>query len=377
MALKLLDSSGSHAFAGRKNTLVIIFIYLSIFINSYVFIKEPFEFYFGYLIFIVLLPGFIGRYGISRELFFLFLVLFISGIVNIFLGNNTAALFFKVFLGLVLSYFFYFYVILEFDYDIETLFKWYLKGAYIASLLGIYQFICYRLGFEWGYRFGYIFNKWGVTTGGTFGIRVNSVFAEPTHLAAVLSSAFFVSIHNLIRKDVVYLTKFQSIVIVIVYLLSFSGLGQIGIFVAILFLLLSYGFVRYVVIAVPIGVILFNVLYNNVPEFKDRLDGLLSLNSGEEFVVGQTHGSSFILYNNYVVAVENFKSHFVFGTGIGSHPLAFDKYSIAKHIKIFGFNLNSADANSMFLRLVSETGLYGVLIFLYIMIKCYVRRNEK
>jgi len=91
--------------------------------------------------------------------------------------------------------------------------------------------------------------------------------------------------------------------------------------------------------------------------------------------VGQTHGSSFILYNNYVVAMQNFKTNFVFGTGIGSHPIAFEKYSIAKNIKIWGFNLNSADANSMLLRLISETGLFGVIIFLFIIIKCYVRRD--
>ena len=74
--------------------------------------------------------------------------------------------------------------------------------------------------------------------------------------------------------------------------------------------------------------------------------------------------------------MENFKSNFMFGSGIGSHPVAFDKYSLAKGIKVYGFNLNGADANSMLLRLISETGLFGVILFLTIIIKCYVKRDE-
>jgi hypothetical protein len=113
-----------------------------------------------------------------------------------------------------------------------------------------------------------------------------------------------------------------------------------------------------------------------VSEFRERLDSTVGLFiNEEEFELGKTHGSSFILYNNYKVATENFKTNFLFGTGVGSHPTAFDRYSIAKDIVQWGFNLNSADANSMFLRLISETGLFGLGIFLIIIIKCYVKRD--
>ncbi len=360
----------------KKNFWIVLFIYLSIFINSFVFFKEPFEFYFGYLIYIFLLPGFIFRFGFNRNMFFIFLILFVTGLVHVFLGNNTFGQFFKVFTGLFLSYFFYYYVILELNYDIEQLFKWYLKGAYIASLLGIFQFISFQIGFVSGYRFFNIFNKWGVITGGNFGIRVNSVFAEPTHLGAVLSAAFFVALYNLIRKETYGLSRLQSIIVIVVYLLSFSGLGQLGVFLAFFLLAISFGLVRYIIILIPIVILSFNFLYNNVIEFRERLDSTVGLFINEEaFELGKTHGSSFILYNNYKVATENFKTNFLFGTGVGSHPTAFDRYSIAKDIVQWGFNLNSADANSMFLRLMSETGLFGLAIFLIIIIKCYVKRD--
>ena len=236
--------------------------------------------------------------------------------------------------------------------------------------------MCFQIGYVSGYRFFNIFNKWGVITGGNFGIRVNSIFAEPTHLGAVLSAAFFVAVYNIIRKESYTLSRFQSLIIIAVYLLSFSGLGQIGVFLTFIFLAISFGLVRYIILLIPIVIFTFNFLYNNVSEFKGRLDSTFGLFfGGEKFELGVTHGSSFILYNNYIVAFENFKTNFLFGTGVGSHSTAFDKYSIAKDIKQWGFNLNSADANSMFLRLVSETGLFGVGIFLIIMIKCYVKRD--
>ncbi len=359
----------------QHSPLVILFIYLSIFINSYVFFKEPFEFYVGYIIFILLLPGFIIRYGFNGNLFFIFFTLLVTGIFNVFFGNNTTNLFFKVYLGLFMSYFFYYYIVLDFNYDVEKLFRWYLVGCYIAALIGIVQFISFKIGFGPGYNYRWVFNKWGLSPGGLFGIRVNSVFAEPTYLGAVLSAAFFVSLYNLFRRETYGISRFQSIVIIVVYLLSFSSLGQTGIFLSVLFLAINFGMLRYVVVVVPVIIILFNVLYKNVIDFRDRLDGLIVLFSGGEFRLGKTHGSSFILYNNYHVALENFKTNFVFGTGVGSHPVAFEKFSIAKDIKVYGFSSNSADANSMLLRLISETGIFGVLIFLFVIIKYYVKRN--
>jgi hypothetical protein len=362
---------------GRKNVFIIFFIYLSIFINSYVFFKEPFEFYLGYVIFIALLPNFIIKYGLNRDLFFIFFILLLIGIFNIFFDNNTTAQFIKVFIGLVLSYLFYYYVILELEFDLEQLFIWYLKGSYIVALIGIFQFVSFQIGFKSGARLFNVFNKWGFSSGGLFGFRVNSVFAEPTHLGAVLSAAFFVSVYNLFVRKGFYLNKIQSMVIIVVYFLSFSGLGQIGIFLTLLFLAISFGLVRYIIVAIPVAIFVFNFMYNNLEDFRDRLDSSIDLFVyNKEFELGKTHGSSFILYNNYRVALENFKTNFLFGTGLGSHPVAFEKYSIAKDIKAWGFNLNSQDANSMLLRLISETGLFGVGLFLLLIIKCYVPRNR-
>jgi hypothetical protein len=322
------------------------------------------------------MPGFISRHPLNRNMVLIFATLFITGIFNVLSGNNQLDLFIKVFAGVVLSYFFYYYIMHEYEFDILKLFRWYLKGAYYAALLGVFQFVSFLLGYTQGYTFWGIFNKWALAPGGLFGIRINSVFSEPTHLACVLAPAFFISVYCLLKKKNFGLSKFQCAVIIAIYIMSFSGLAQTGIFLTVILLAINMGFIRYIMFAIPISMIIFNFLYNNVTDFRERLDSLVALFSGEQFDIRKTHGSSFVLYNNYIVATENFKTNYVFGTGIGSHAVAFEKYSKAKHIKTFGFNLNSADANSMFLRLLSETGLFGICIFFYLVYHCYVSKNQ-
>lgn len=353
-----------------------LLIYFTIFMNSIVLFTSPFEFYLGYIIYIFLLPVFISKYGLNGKLVGVFFLLFVTGILNILIGNNTVALFFKVFTGLILSYFFYYYVILEYDLDVELLFKWYMKGCYFTALIGVFQFVSFNIGFTTGYDYRWIFNKWGYSPGGLFGIRINSILCEPAYISTLLAPAMFVSIYNLFRREPLYISKVKSIILITVYILSFSSLAMIGVLLALTLFAVNFGFVRYVVIAVPVLIVLFNVLYNNVAEFRERYDSLVDLYEGEEFKLGKTHGSSFILYNNYHVATENFKQNFMFGTGIGSHPVAYNKYSLAKHIKVYGFNLNAADANSMFLRLLSETGIFGVSIFLFIVFRFFVNRED-
>ena len=63
--------------------------------------------------------------------------------------------FIKVFTGLFLAYIFYDSIIKQFNFNINLLFKWYLYGAVIVSIIGLFQFISYQIGFYKGYDFCY------------------------------------------------------------------------------------------------------------------------------------------------------------------------------------------------------------------------------
>jgi hypothetical protein len=363
-------------FEGKNSNIYIFLIYFSVFISSIELFKYPFEFYVSYFIFLLFLPALLKKYGLRSipKVLTLFAFLFVNGVVQISLGNNTNEYFYKIFFGTFFSYIFYYLVVVDAGFDTKRLFDLYLKACYVVCIIGLVQFIGYQIGVPFLYDYSWLLNKWGVIRGGNFGIRINSVFPEPTYFSTSVSLAVFVALNNLLTKENYYFTKFQSFLVFAVSLLSFSGVGYFGLFITLILIFINYGLIRYALVFIPILTLVFFQLYQNVPEFSERYDSTVEVFSTGNFKLGKTHGSSLILYNNYQVAVRNFKDYFL-GTGLGSHPVAFAKYSLTKNVKTIGVDLNGMDANSMFNRLLSETGIVGVGLFLLIIFKGFVKRN--
>lgn len=355
--------------------ILVISIYITIFISSVVMFKEPFEGYLSYAVFAVLFPVFLFKYGIPKYPMLIFLPLLIAGIVYVEIGSNTYGQFFKIFTGLFLSVVFYHFVIELYNHNVKQLFKWYIQGAVIVSYIGLFQVMSFFIGFQPGYDFGFYFNKWSVPLGG-IGIRLNSVFSEPANFAAVIAPGFFVSLYNLSVRKPVFISKASSAAICVAYLLTFSSLGITGIFVSIVLLLLNFGFVRYAIVFIPLFIFSFDYAYENVPDFRARFDGTINIFSTADVRDYDIHGSSFVLYNNAHVAFENFKRNPIMGTGLGSHPTAFEKYSFTNESGVLKIEFNKQDANSMFLRLMSETGLYGMLFMILLLVKCWVWKSR-
>src|SRR5687767_1413323 len=116
-------------------------IFISIFSFSYVFFKDPFEFYISYLIFLLYFPIFFVKFGIPKWPVLLFLPLFISGVIYCQIGLNENEQFYKIFIGFFASCLFYHYTIQAFDYDLKLLFKYYMKVCYIVSIIGFIQLV--------------------------------------------------------------------------------------------------------------------------------------------------------------------------------------------------------------------------------------------
>lgn len=349
-----------------------ILIMATIFVSSYVFFKQPFEGYVSYLIYALYFPLFISRFGVPRQVLALFAPLLISGLIYVWSGFNTSGQFLKVFIGFFASVMFYNLVIQFYKFDLKRLFKLYMKGAYYCSLIGIFQLVSFLVGFGPGYNYSWIFNKWAVTPGG-LGIRMNSIFSEPAYFAAVIAPAFLVATYALIkRRKVLFLKRSQLIVIFIAFFLTFSTLGFIGMLVVLMLLLINLGFLRYAIVIGPVIFFGYQYAYENIDEFRDRMDGTQEVFGNQNIRNYRVHGSSFVLYNNYWVAKENFKAHPFFGTGLGSHPTAFDKYSLTNQFDVIQIEFNKMDANSMALRLMSETGLYGMIIMGIILVRFFV-----
>jgi len=350
-----------------------ILIFGSLYAYSYIFFEQPFELYLAYVIFLLFFPLFIIRFGIPKLPVYVFIPLLISGVVYCLTGDNTFQQFFKIFLGFFLSVLFYHYVVQQNNYDIKYLFKMYMQSAYIISIIGAFQVFSYLIRFTPGYNFRWIFNKWNPSPGG-IGVRISSLLSEPAYYAAIIAPAFFVALYNILKRKEHFVSKRKSLLILAIYPLSYSSLGILGILIAILLLMINLGSVRYYLIMIPALYVIGTYSYRNVDEFKDRMDGTLEIYSTENIYSYDIHGSSFVLYNNSHIAWTNFKQHPLFGTGLGSHPIAFDRYSLTNEVGSVQIKFNKMDANSMLLRLLSETGLYGVFFMLYILIKNLVFR---
>lgn len=274
---------------------------------------------------------------------------------------------------------FYHYALRYYKFNILQIFSVYLKWSYFVALIGIAQAISYNIGFKYGYDFGWLFNKWGVTEGGIVGIRINSVFSEPSGLAATLSPAVFVSIYNLIHKNNFVLNKRASIVTIITYVISSSSTAYIGLLIILIIISMGIRF-KYLIIGTGIGVVTLLSLYNITEEFKSRVDSSIGLWVHQDYSIENTNTSSFVLYNSVHVAMESFKEYPLFGTGLGSYSVAYEKHSLTKNVEViaYDFEFNNTDGNSLFVRMLVELGLVGIIIFFILMIRgfIYLRKEE-
>ena len=82
--------------------------------------------------------------------------------------------------------------------------------------------------------------------------------------------------------------------------------------------------------------------------------------------------SSFALYSNFIIAKAAFNEYPLTGTGLGTHEANYKKYFSKFFDKDFVIRygvFNTADANSLFVRLLSETGLMGLGLFFTFLFK--------
>ena len=219
--------------SNQRRILTEFILILTMFTSSFVFFRTPFEFYLHYIVFIIYLPIFFLKYKLPKNItILLFFILLISS-VNVLFNNLDWFSMIKVWGGAFLSFYFYYFVYLYFSKDIVKLFSYYIKFCTFLLIVGLVQLISYNLNFKIGYDYSYSlgFNKWGlVESGGVFGIKINSLLAEPAQLAIVTIPAFFVAINNLIFKENYFIkNKLFNYIIIFVYISITSSTGYIGV----------------------------------------------------------------------------------------------------------------------------------------------------
>ena len=347
-----------------------------LFSSGFVFFKTPFEFYFHYLLFLIIVPFFFIKNGVPMFIIKILTIPLIVGLIHLTFGNNQYFTFIKVFGGIILTLFFSSTWINLFNYNIFKIFTWYCKASWLLVLIAYIQILSFLLGFKAGYDFSWFLNKWGFVEGGIIGFRVNSLLSEPTYLATSLAPAIYLSCKSLLSKKKIIFNKIQSTLIIIVGILTTSTVGYLGILISVL-LCTDTIKLRYIILGLIITTFSFYLLYNNVNDFKIRTDAAKGLWFEKDFRIQNTNNSSFVLYNNLHIAKESLLKNPIFGTGLGSHETAFKKFTLTKSLIQYDFEFNVKDGNSLFIRLCTETGLLGLSFVILIIIRGFIYKVDE
>ncbi|MDQ6481885.1 hypothetical protein [Dyadobacter sp. LHD-138] len=342
------------------------------------------DLYYYYVLVIVLFPILLFKYRtIDFGLFAVLLFLFVTGLINVSLGNNELFSFSKIYLSITIFYCFYFYIIKSKDFDLAYLFRLYFKASLVTAFIGFVQFFSYLVRFKPGYNLSWL----GLRViapgelGGNLLYPIHSITSEPAAFSLLLAPAVYMSLFSFTKKELPFpISKSQAILIISSFILTQSSTGFFALFIALI--LINFhriNFSRVLIASVTLSAV-FITLYSVSIKFKDRLDSSIGLLTGEIIADaiegGDTNGSSLILFNHFIIAKKNASDH-PFGTGLGSHHVAFYKYNTLK-AWFTGFGpdatvLNINDANSLFSRILSETGYVGIFLTILFIMKYFIR----
>ena len=290
---------------------------------------------------------------------FLVISLFLAhGIItSIFINNILLSLLAQI-MGISISSFYY-YNLLN-NYGSKYVFEIYIKYAFFIALLAIPMF----------------YLRINVFVDGN---RLNGILNEPAHYAAIMLPAVFA----LLKRKQYY--KFLLIVITI--LLSKSSIGYLGLLLIIMIpMIKAKYFLKYISILTIISLFSFNYLNSKWDEPTNRENSDVFVRRIKETQESFNNGlkgkfknginlSTYALLSNSFITIESIKDN-PLGTGLGSYHYQYDKYyskmNPPKYLITLGESkINRPDANSLFLRLLVDLGIFSIFLFFHFFMKAF------
>jgi hypothetical protein len=336
-----------------------------IYSSVFALFTEAFSFHFVIdikLYYVILISNFFflaksRKITIHKNLIFLLGFFILHGIVNyLWLSNPIKSLIAQL-LGISISSIYYHNLIKFFN--TKKLFAVYLDFAFYIAVLAIPMFYLNINVFSSG--------------------RLNGILAEPAHYAAIMLPAtyYFLRNKNYFRLSILLLTIF----------LSKSSIGFIGLTLIIIVPLIKVKyFLKYSWIAIL--VLAFSIFYLstewNKPVSENKSNSLVrrlketnkSLNAVFTGTFDESVNlSSYAFLSNAFVTKEIFLDH-PLGAGLGSYKDEYEKYYPKIKpppylVTLKQSKINKTDANSLFLRIVADLGIFAFLFLLYFIYRSF------
>ena len=199
------------------------------------------------------------------------------------------------------------------------------------------------------------------------GIRFQSIFTEPAHYAIVVIPACYYFFKT--KQKLHFITLFGSLV------LSQSSIGYIGCGLMLIMPQLTLKRLENLAFIFPLILFIGFLVYQNNELVKLRVDdtykSIKSIQTGK--FKESTNVSSYALMSNLYIAKLNFFDH-PFGSGIGSHyymhtSVYSKEMKPPSYIKTLKQDkINAPEAASLFIRMTSDFGLFGIIFIISILV---------
>lgn len=329
----------------------------------------PFDFYYYYPVFILFLITVFFKFGriwMTPKWFNIGASIIIGGsMIGGVIKNTLGFEFIKQVFGIYFTAIVYYNLIRIHNFDIKALFKLYLRMAEYVAIFGVIDNMLHIAGIH----------LTAVNQTGPFTYREYAFMGEPFFLTLALTPAIFYYIMHF--KEAIKYKKVHFFFLIACYLLTYSSTAVSGLILAGVLYIHNNGYLSgrggkvifLPLLAVPMFLIISS-LVKNVDLINARFNDSVNLFFTTDIKTEEArtaNASTFALYSNYVIARDSFLENPLTGSGLGSHPLiyeaTFKKYFPTEYLTAYGAQ-NQQDANSKFLRLMSETGLIGLVTFL-------------
>lgn len=263
----------------------------------------------------------------------------VLNIIVISLMNHSYLLLLKQFIPIVIfytaSYAFFKKV------DIAKIFKIYVKVSILVCCLGLLQFTLYVCGVS-------VY----VDTPG----RINSIIPEPSHLAIMVIPAFC---YMYLRNG---LFNLKTLIILVTIVGTFSATAYLSLlffFVIKNFKPCTFKF--YAILIFICGLSALTYLISD--EVRYRIDDVAAYSQSGS--LEEANATTFSAFSNLKVMFFSLKQNPFLGSGLGNHEKAYLEYfEDADYGILRRHGLNMQGGHSLFIRVLSETGLVGMLLIL-------------
>jgi hypothetical protein len=234
--------------------------------------------------------------------------------------------------------------------NLINIFELYVKFTFWTAVFGLIQ-----VALELNGIYVLTVEKW----------RLDSIAYEPSHYASILLPALVYCFLN-IKRFKLYFTVMLAALI-----LTFN-LTAYFVFLTIFFIVSVHPL--YLLVTVPLAYYMFfYMLPNFSKDFSDRFYETYDTFSGKKSILTarlDVNSTTLSFYSNFEVAKFTLEKSPLLGSGLGGHEeMYYRRFANSAFQANYYYELNAKSAHSLSVRILSELGLVGSVLYLYTLVK--------